>query len=633
MPSKSGMSAKEDAGWRPVALAVFTLALGLRVAYLRQFADLPFFDQPVGDSAIYLSRAREIASGIWLPTQPFFFGSVLYPYFLALILGLARGSIFAVAVVQVVAGSVLATALAGVSRRVYGMAAGVATGILAALYGPLSFMEADVLGVIWGLLALIGGIYLCHVWLSGERSGASRPMLTLLAVGAAFGLSATERPNLVLLIPLVSAWCAWVARTSKLRAGVSVLAGAAVPVSLYLILNVAGTGQWIPLTTSTGINMSIGYHAGADGTFREPWEGEAPEFAATHTEPCEASRKMASIRVGRELDAREASRYWEDQAIQFVRTHPLDALRLTLRKAALMVNDVEVPNHLDFVFIRRQAPALMLMPMSFGVVFVLGLIGLVACILERRGLAEVGLLALLSVGVLVSVLPFFVADRYRIPLVPPLLIASGPGAVTLGSILRGRSPGGRNGFLAIVSVAACAVALALLPLARPIEGRDYWMLAQAYEAKGALPEAVRAYEAAVRADSTNATVLNNLGGAYRKAQQRSLAAAAFRKAIAINPALVLPHKNLGMTLITVGDHDGALAELREAERLSSGDAQTLGAIGALLAERGDIAGSVDAFSRALRLAPSDRSLRGLLGSYPQVAERISEVRASRDTPN
>jgi tetratricopeptide (TPR) repeat protein len=149
------------------------------------------------------------------------------------------------------------------------------------------------------------------------------------------------------------------------------------------------------------------------------------------------------------------------------------------------------------------------------------------------------------------------------------------------------------------------------------------MLAQAYEAKGDLPASVRAYERAVRVDSTDATLLNNLGRLYRKTQQPELAIATFRKAIAINDQLVLPYRNLGISLIAVGDFDGALSALQKSERISPDDPQTLGAIGALLAERGDTAASADAFARALHLAPLAKNSSGLLGHYPAVARRIA----------
>src|SRR5262245_49289869 len=110
---------------------------------------LPFFDQPIGDSAIYLSRAREITGGQWLPVQPFFYGSVLYPYYLALLLGPMHGSILTVVFSQVLAGLLLVAALGLLTRRLFGITAGIASAFLTAFYGPLAFMEADVLGVVW----------------------------------------------------------------------------------------------------------------------------------------------------------------------------------------------------------------------------------------------------------------------------------------------------------------------------------------------------------------------------------------------------------------------------------------------------------------------------------------------------
>src|SRR5882672_10981834 len=78
-----------------VALAVLVGgAFALRLFYLNQIVALPPFDHPVGDSAIYLKRANEIASGSWLPTRPFFYGSMLYPYFLAGVLELSGDRLF-----------------------------------------------------------------------------------------------------------------------------------------------------------------------------------------------------------------------------------------------------------------------------------------------------------------------------------------------------------------------------------------------------------------------------------------------------------------------------------------------------------------------------------------------------------
>ena len=63
------------------------LAFLLRLLYVRQFTALPIFEFPVGDSAGHLARAGEIARGHWLPSRPFYYCSIFYPYFLAAVLG------------------------------------------------------------------------------------------------------------------------------------------------------------------------------------------------------------------------------------------------------------------------------------------------------------------------------------------------------------------------------------------------------------------------------------------------------------------------------------------------------------------------------------------------------------------
>ena len=69
---------------------ILLLALLLRLIYLGQVASLPFFDHPVGESQVHLTLASQIAAGSFVPHRPFFYASVLYPYFLAVVLEISR---------------------------------------------------------------------------------------------------------------------------------------------------------------------------------------------------------------------------------------------------------------------------------------------------------------------------------------------------------------------------------------------------------------------------------------------------------------------------------------------------------------------------------------------------------------
>jgi tetratricopeptide (TPR) repeat protein len=605
-----------DRLWWPLLAAILLVAIVVRGLYLAQFATLPFFAAPVGDSAAHLARATEIAAGKLLPSRPFFYCSIFYPYFLAVVLGALHGSLVWVCAMQLLAGVVVVALLARMARALFGTLAGLAAGTLAALYGPSAFLEADILGVAWGQLTLAVAMAACLAWSRASERGREGGAALLGLAGLAFGFAIVERPNLLIVALLTAAWCARASsRRDAIRGLASFALGVALPLAAVLALNVVGTGQWVPLTTSSGINLYLGYHPGATGTFEEPWEHEAPEFAARNIAWEETSLARASIEAGHPLTPQQASDWWRQKAVAFIVSHPGEAAWITVRKAALLLNADEVPNHLDFGFIRERAPALWLMPIGFGAVLGLGVLGAGDALRRRQRRRQVAFLLLVAGGTLLGLLPFTVTDRYRATLVPPLIVAAGAGVAALLRLARRRDERAARGVPAVLGATLVAVLVAALPLQRPLHGRDYWMLAEAHQANGNLPAAADAYERALAADGDRAEVYNNLALVDRAMGRRAKAEAELRRAIAVNPRLSYPHKNLGMLLIGSDQPDSALVELRVANRLAPDDAQTLAAIGALLAERGDAGGAAAAFAAARRLAPGDRRLADLMRRY------------------
>ncbi|MBI3448395.1 MAG: tetratricopeptide repeat protein [Acidobacteria bacterium] len=617
---------------RAPLLVILLAGLLLRIVYLSQVASLPFFDHPVGDSALYLARAAEIRSGKILPDRPLFYGSALYPYGLAAILALPGGSLDLVGLAQALAGTLLVYLLARAARRIGGRAAGLAAGGLAAMYGPFAFFESDVLGVVWGLLAMALGIAWCLRWESRPRS----LVRYLVPSGAAFGLAAAERPNLMLLVPIVALWAARAPSEGERARGLAwapalaVVAGAMLAFAPVVMIQLGASGGRAALNTSGGINLCIGNNPRASGTFEEPWAAEDPQFTATHTDLEESSVRMASRLAGRPLDGAEASGFWAGRALDFVRAEPAAFLRITARKAALLWNAAEAPNHLDFVFLREVAPSLRLMFVGFGVLAPLSVAGFALGLARGRNRRALSLLAALAAGAMISVLPFFVADRYRAAMVPPLLIAAGCGAAHLAraAFVRGLPGGFRAGLSLLPAVVMGGVAQ--IPLLHPDLSRDHWMLAQAWRARGDLPEARSEYEAALRESGEDAILLNNLARVYRSMGKEREAESALRRAITAGPSLAYPHKNLGLLLIGASRFDEALAELEAALRLGGDDAEALGALAAIHAGRGERDEAAALYAKARRLDPSDPRLARLVEMYPYLAG--SELTSPRSRP-
>jgi tetratricopeptide (TPR) repeat protein len=584
---------------RRLILWLLLAAALARVLYLQQVAALPFFDDPVGDSARHLERAAEIRAGRWLPDRPFFYGGIPYPWILAGAGVVFGRNLYPVCLAQALGGVALVwlifrlgTLAARSGARRSGRRAGLAAAVLAAFYGPFAFLEADLLMVSWTLVLLTAAGCLllrarrrsggAHRGVAVPRPGGGAAWLTA-AAGLLLALASMERPNLVALLPAGAAWCLFaLPRRAGARAAVSLMAAGTIALVPVAAANLAASGRFVLLTTSSGINFSIGNHAGARGTFAEPWdEGDDPHATARDTDLERSSLDRARRLSGRPLDPVEASGFWWEAGWRWIRSHPGEAARLWGRKLALLWNGQELPNHLHFSFLREVAPALWLLPVGFAWVAPAGVWGLARSAARRTALepAAGALLALMVAVPMLTVLPFFVADRYRAAMVPPLMAAAGFALAEAAEALA--APARRRAALAWILVLVAAPSLLSIPMVESDRSRDHWMLAQAWKKRGDLDQAVRSYDRAIDLSPDDAVLRNNKGVALAGMGRLAEAEEEYRRAIALGPGLVFPRKNLGLLLARAGRPQEALALLQWAHAREPGDPETAAAIAAL----------------------------------------------------
>ena len=601
---------------RAPRLLLFLILVGLlvRVVCLGQVAALPFFHEPVGDSARYLDRAQEILGGDFKGDRPFFYGGIFYPWLLAADLLVFGRNLYPVCLLQALAGCGLALILfrfARLATAAQGEPASLRVGLTAAgmvvLYGPFAFLEADLLMVSWTLLAAMG----CALLLmeSTRARGPVTASMLAAAAGLCLGIAISDRPNLLPMLPAVAGWAVLFSPPRrKLAAGCAAAAGGACVVLLVALLNHAASGRWVLLTTSGGINFAIGNHEGARGTYDEPWSEKDPEFTASHVDLEEASLVMARRESRRDLDAVDASSYWFGRGRAFLQAEPAAATRLYLRKLLLFWNGEEIPNHLDFAFIRQSAPALWLMPLSFAVIAPLGIYGLfhpgARSLMNRPALALVGLGIVMP---MLTVLPFFVVERYRIVIVPPLMVSAACGLQALRRLIEGRLTR-RRACLHIACLALLALAMSQ-PMRQSDPSRNHLMMAQAYRGQGRLPEAIGFYRSAVAANHANAVAHNGLGVALEQAGDLDGAREAYRQAALLAPSLALPHRNLGLILMrglpsTAGE---ARRHLLQAEAAAPDDVDVARALAALMLAQGEAAEARARARKVLSRLPEDRT--------------------------
>ncbi len=610
-----------------VYLFVFAVAALVRVAYLAETADQPYFRMPLVDAGEYHALARDWAAGVRplpkLAWQPWF-----YPLALAQLYALAGPAIWAAKLLQAAAGALvcaLAAALAfALTRR---PAARWLAGGLAAFCGPLIHSDAELLAEPWAALWLTAAVLVALRYRRGPRGGFA------FALGALGALMLFTRPPLVaawlpLLAVAASAWwprprrAAW-ADAALVAVGFAVAAG-----PLVRAIHVAtGETRWLP--TTGGINFYIGNSARPCETINI-----RPGYA---WENLTLWPELHGARTDAEKDA-----FYRQQAGRDVRANPGAALRQLGVKTRQFFSAREIPRNVDVYAFRadsRLLRALVWKIGGFGFPFG-ALIGLAAVgVWARRPAAFVPALVLAAYAA--AIVAVHVCARYRMPVVPLVVALAAAGALALADAARARR---------FARLAAYATALLALGAAASAGG-PFCAETLDYRAELARLIAVTAYEQrdfetaetyarrAVEADPREAQAWNQLGLLAVRRGNLDEAELHFRRAIAEDPAVFPAWFNLGKAAAKRGETAESIRHFREGLRLSPAWVPAWVELGDLLRNDGQTNEAQACYREALRFRPDFASARQRLAgaaqrsaSAPHPADRNASATAPAARP-
>ena len=623
-----------------VSLAIFLVALAVRLLHLWQIRKAPFFDVLMGDSRGYDEWAQRIAGGQWIG-RDVFYQAPLYPYFLGVIYTVAGRSLVAVRVCQAIVGSCSCVLLGAAARRLVSPEAGLAAGLMLALYAPAIFFDGliqkSVLDVFFVCLALY---VIARVTTpntepaeiaekkSKKALRSPRPLrltsVTLwLALGLAIGGLSLTRENALVFVVVIAVWTYARARGRGVAAFLAGLALVLAPVAIRNSL--VGGGLYIT-TSQFGPNLYIGNHAGADGSYESLQFGRgAPEYER------QDATEIAERAAGRPLTPGEVSSYWTDRALDFITGQPADWLKLMGRKAVLLWNRAEMVDtedqstHADWSW-----PLSLLGPVgTFGVIVPLAVVGLWATWPDRQRLAVVYALA---VAYAASVLAFYVFARYRYPLVPMLLLFAAAGLVQLIrlSVLRD---------LRLIpkpySLIPTVFAVALFcnwPVVSAADMRAVTEtnLGAALQNDGRVDEAIAHYRRAIADRPDYAPAYNNLATALRKAGRTDEARSAYGQALKLQPDFAAAHFNLANLLLDEGKTEEAAAHFERASREEPASADVHNNFGIALASAGKPDQAIREFRAATAVDPkSAKAYRNLGDALSSVGRTDEAIRALR----
>lgn len=617
-------------------IAVFLVALVMRVAHVWSLRGTPAFDILLGDARAYDAWAQRLAAGDWIGSDVFY-QAPLYPYLLGALYAAAGRDLLIVRLAQAVVGAASASLLAAATTRLVSARAGAIAGFGLALYGPAIFFDAllqkSVLDVFFITAVL---------WLSSVLIDQPARTRAWLALGAALGALSLTRENALAIVVVAVVWSArvswrasrhepgtnrgWSIRDSGLRIqpAVAFVAGLLLLLAPVLARNYTVTGGFYLTTSQFGPNAFIGNNAEADGTYMplRPGRG-APEFER------QDATELAEAAMQRALTPAEVSAYWSGRARQFVVEQPLAWARLMARKAALLLNRVEMLDTESQQTYEEWSPVLrVLAPVGhFGVLVPLAMIGLWVLWPDRRQLWPV---LAMGAAYALSVIAFYVFARYRFPLVPFLLVCAAAG---VADGVRRFGSATRRQQAAVGAAVVVTVAIVWWPLLSPVRMRAITEtnLGVALHEAGRTIEALTHLERAVALQPDYAPAYNNLGVVLRAAGRTGDAIAAYRRGLQQPGAYADLHFNLANALLAEGRADEAATHLRQS--VAAAPAEAAGAhnnLGLALAARGQMADAAAEFRAALALDPSSivalRNLGNILATVGDRNQAIDTLR-------
>ncbi len=370
------------------------------------------------DEREYLSLAESLASGRGLTygeahesgTGQRFARAPGYPAFLSL-LGATDHSDAApvtVKVVQAALGTVVVIMIALLAWRAAGPDAAVVAAMLSAIYPPLVWLSAYVLSESLYMPLALGCVLLLDA--AARRADAAHSpragsALTLTA-GAIAGLAILVRPAMLLFLPLAAIW---LVRRKQLTLALTLPVTALLIVAPWTLRNLHQYGRVVLVASEGGVTFWTGNHPLARG------EGDL----AANPEIKRMEIDFRAAHPGLTAEALEPL-YYRDALKQIV-ARPGWWLGLLARKAFYTVVPVgpSYTLHSTRYLLTTIVPYALLLPFA-----VAGFL-----VISRQGRPPVPLY-LLGASTVLTCLIFFPQERFRLPVIDPLVVVGAAAAIS-----------------------------------------------------------------------------------------------------------------------------------------------------------------------------------------------------------
>ncbi len=587
-------------------LFLFLFALVLRMIYLREMSNAPYFVSPQLDELSFHLWAQRIAfEDFWGSTV--LTRGPIYPYFLGILYKIIGPDFFLPRAIQAIVSALSVVLLYRIGLRTFGKSTAITAGILAAVCPTWIFFDGEIAITSFGIFTHLLMLLLFLRWLDDPSN-----LKSLIIAGLASGLASLTRPNILLVMPFFAFWsgfcCYQHAEKEKLKRALLAMTvltlAVLIPILPVTLRNYIVAKDIVLISDQGGINFQVGNNPHANG-----WQSGTPK-RFKNWGPYEHSvdiyaRLQAEEDLGRSLKSSEISRYWNKKTWQQIQQDPTRWLLLLGKKGILFWNAEEIKNNKYIPFVARFSNLLniLLFLLPFGLIAPLALAAMCS---TRPTKGQALLLGYLKFYML-SVILFFVYARYRMPIVPILILYAAHALVSLMQNCRGKKIKQITAFILLFIASGFFVNFDWYGIQKKMQSlihEEYWIAGNGYRMSGRYDEALDYYQQALELKPDYADAWLNLGQTHYLNKDLNAAKQAFLKLLQIRPDDLAGVSNLALIAQQQGDEKQAEELWRTTLTQQPDYAPALLGLGDMLIDQGRLDEAQPMLEREFALRPN-----------------------------
>ena len=529
-------------------LFVIALALFIRVLYLIYYNNMQDWNQLTVDNYYHHHWAQSIAGGnIFGDTT--YFRAPFYVFCLAFLYAIFGVSLWVGRLFGLVIGLVSVAMTYFIGKKFFNRQIGLTAALLQSVYPVMIYFEGELLLDPLFTLLLQFSIYRLLVWFENKT------YRNALVTGLLIGLSSITRPTALIFIPLIILLLAASLKKADLwvKHSIVFILGTSLLIAPIFVRNFVIAGDPVPVASQAGINLYIGNNNNADGV-----SAVLPEPLG-HNWRLKDITYLAEQDTGKRMKPGEVSSYWRNKALSWISTNPGKFISLYIKKLYYSFSNREISNNRNLDIFFNNVPILKYNPLSFGILFMLALVGIFAGFRRHR---HVRLLTLIIIIYVLATSLFFFNSRFRLPLLPYYLLLAAFGFSCLIDQLRSHrraiSP-----YVFGITVAALFSFYPFFPLPRGASPLALTSKGLYYYEKGDIHHAIHYHHLALSIDSTFPETNLNLGVCYFKLGMADSALYYFEREKKFNPGRVKAYTNIASLHFVNARYADAINEVEQ----------------------------------------------------------------------